>query len=308
MAWDRDSLWAKACIFIERAFQESKNDPLFGLWAALGLELLARSAVARVSPTLLAEPDREHRYLLHALGRGSERVPRKSLSAVQVLNLCSTLFEDFSNEELKLCIAIINRRNEELHSGTCAFEEYPSSKWLGGFYKSCKVLCACQGNGLADLFGEEEAENAEQLLTDQRTEVKGVVEAKIAAHRKVFEAKSRDSQAAAAAAAEEAATRFAWEGFHKTSCPACTSSSSISGATYGRERVFHEDGEVVVRQPVSPREFKCSACGLTFSNYAELEVAGLGGRYTRTSTFSPEEYFGLFDPDGFEPEMEYDNE
>ena len=85
MAWDRDSLWAKACVYMERAFNESKNDPLFGLWAALGLELLARSAVSHVSPTLLADPDRDHKQLLHALGRGSERVPKKSLGSAQVL-------------------------------------------------------------------------------------------------------------------------------------------------------------------------------------------------------------------------------
>ncbi|MEO9870942.1 hypothetical protein [Ekhidna sp.] len=43
---------------------------------ALGLELLARSAVAKVSPTLLAEPDKEHQNLLHALNLGSARLRR----------------------------------------------------------------------------------------------------------------------------------------------------------------------------------------------------------------------------------------
>ena len=103
MSWDQDSLWAKGCVFFERAFNESKEDPLFGLWAALGLELLARAAVSSVSPTLLSEPDRDHRYLLHILDRGSERVPKKTIGSAVVLQLCSTLFDEFSEED-KNCL------------------------------------------------------------------------------------------------------------------------------------------------------------------------------------------------------------
>ena len=32
------------------------------------------------------------------------------------------------------------------------------------------------------------------------------------------------------------------------------------------------------------------------TGYTELEVAGLGGNYTRTRTFTPEDYYGLVDP------------
>jgi hypothetical protein len=75
MRWERDPLWAKSRLFLERAFDEPREDPLFGLWCSLGLELLARAALASVSPTLLAEPDNEHRFLLHALNRGSKKTP-----------------------------------------------------------------------------------------------------------------------------------------------------------------------------------------------------------------------------------------
>jgi hypothetical protein len=46
MAWDQESLWAKAKLFIERAFDQQEDDSQFGLWAALSMELLARSALA----------------------------------------------------------------------------------------------------------------------------------------------------------------------------------------------------------------------------------------------------------------------
>jgi len=308
MAWNRDSLWAKACVFIERAFNESKDDPLFGLWAALGLELLARSAIAHVSPTLLADPDREQKQLLHALGKGSERVPKKSIGSAQILKLCSTLFNEFTDEHQKLCTAIINRRNEELHSGSSAFDEYPSSQWLSGFCRSCKALCECQGKSLTELFGDEEAENADELLKQEKSEVEGKVKSAIAAHKKVFNSKSEKDQNLARASAETLTQQLSWKGHHKVECPSCKSSASVSGVLYGLERVTHDDGEVVVRQPVSPRKFECSACDLRLNSYAELEVVSMGGRHTRTSHYSPEDYFGLVDPENFEPDCEYDNE
>lgn len=305
MAWDRDSLWAKATVFFERAFNESKSDPLFGLWAALGLELLARSAIANVSPTLLAEPDKEHKQLLHALGRGSQKIPRKSLASSQIFQLCVTLFEHFTEEQLKICTAMTNRRNEELHSGTSAFSEYPSAQWFSGFCRACKVLCECQGKSLADIFGDDEAEIAYQLLRQERSEVESSVKSSIAAHKKVFEAKSPAEKSAARKAAEKVVRQLSWKGHHKVTCPACSSEASVSGVLYGEQRVSHDDGEVAVRQPVSPREFECSACGLKLKGYAQLEIVGLGGRHTRTSYYSPAEYFGLEDP---KEEREYDNE
>src|SRR5713226_5553634 len=92
MSWERDPLWAKARLYFERAFEVPRDDPRFGLWCSLALELLARAALASVSPTLLAEPDREHKFLLHALNRGSQKTPRRSIGTAQVFDLCKTLF------------------------------------------------------------------------------------------------------------------------------------------------------------------------------------------------------------------------
>ena len=308
MSWDQDSLWAKGCVFFERAFNESKEDPMFGLWAALGLELLARAAVSSVSPTLLSEPDRDHKYLLHVLERGSERVPKRTIGSAVVLQLCSTLFDEFSDEDKKVCTAIINRRNEELHTGTAAFIEYPSSAWLSGFLRSCKALCECQGKTLEDLVGEEEAANALELLAEERAGVQESVKSTIAAHKKVFEAKTAGEQELAQINAEAQTNALSYQGHHKVACPACSSAASISGVLYGEEQLSHSDGEVQVRQPVSPRDFLCPACSLSLNGYAKLEVIGMGGRHTRTSTYTLEEYYGLVDPNTFSPEYEYDNE
>src|SRR5690606_13637190 len=119
MSWNRDALWNKAKLFFERAFQEERGSPLFGLWAAMGMELLVRSAVAHVSPLLLAEPDREQRNILHAFQAASGSP--KSITAIQSVLLCRTLVPDFTEAELKSASALLNRRNDELHTGEAAF-------------------------------------------------------------------------------------------------------------------------------------------------------------------------------------------
>src|SRR5580693_2797701 len=100
MSWDRDPLWAKSRLFFERAFSESREDSLFCLWCSLGLEVLARAALASISPTLLAEPDPDQRFLLHALKKGTQAGSPRSIGTSQVFKLCNQLFEKFSKEDL----------------------------------------------------------------------------------------------------------------------------------------------------------------------------------------------------------------
>lgn len=316
MSWERDPLWAKARLFFERAFDESRDAPTFGLWCSLGLELLARAALASISPTLLAEPDRDHKYLLHALNRGSERIPRKSIAAVQVFGLCRTLFPDFSEDDYKAALALINRRNEELHAGGASFDEYPPSQWLAGFYRACRSLSIAMGESLTSLFGEDEASVADETLTENQNDVRQRVLNTIGSHRHVFQSKPKEEREAAATEAEKLGSQLATHRHHRVTCPACQCFATIQGRPFGKEHITHDDGEIVVRQAVAPTSFTCSACGLKLEGYAQLETAGLGGQYTRRTTYSPDEYYGLIDPDNLDSYLEdqaghfleYDNE
>jgi transcription elongation factor Elf1 len=316
MSWERDPLWAKARLFFERAFAEPRDGPTFGLWCSFGLELLARASLASISPTLLAEPDDEHKYLLHALNRGSERTPHKSIGAAQVLYLCRTLFPEFTEDDHKASLALINRRNEELHSGAAAFEEYPARQWLAGFYHACRSLSGAMGESLATLFGGDEGKAATSMLLENQNDVRQRVMSSISAHRKVFQDKTQEERDAAKRSAEERGRQLAAQREHRVTCPACQSVATVQGTPFGKENVTHDDGEIVVRQCVSPNSFSCSACGLKLQSYAELDAAGLGGQYTRRTTFSPEEYYGLIAEDELKAYLEeytrrqeeYDNE
>ena len=73
--------------------------------------------------------------------------------------------------------------------------------------------------------------------------------------------------------------------------------ATLQGDKLGSSRIEDEDGEIVVKQAVTPRGFACSACGLKLEGYAELAAAGLGDQYTRTTRYLPEEYYELISPD-----------
>lgn len=316
MSWNRDPLWAKARLFFQHAFDTERDDPTFGLWCSFGLELLARAAVASVSPALLAQPDNDQRNLLHVVHAGSELAFPKSTPAAQVIGLCGRLFVEFSEEDEKTAKALFNQRNAELHSGAAAFEDYRPSQWLTGFYHACSSLAVILGESLDTLFGKDEAEFAEAVLAEDRANVKKEVLSSISAHKKVFEELGAGEQATRKVKAEERGRELATQRHHRVTCPACGCIATVQGRPFGKEHVTHEEsGDIIVRQAVSPTDFSCFACGLAFTTYAQLEVAGLADHYTRTTTYSPEDYYGLVDPDQFdfdslraEDLREYDNE
>lgn len=308
MSWNSESLWAKACIFAERAIEEKESDELFGLWSSFALEVLIRSVVSSVSPVLLADYDKEYRYILYALGKSTDSAANKSIGTSDVIKICTKLFEDFTKDDGILCQAIINRRNDELHTGSCAFIEYPSSVWLSGYYKACKILCKCLNKNLSDLFGVPESQYADQVISDKQKEVTNLIQSRIAAHKKVFAAK--DAAIKKAAEAEAASKSHIMEiSGHVKKCPACNCLAIITGENYGKEKIEHSDGKICVRQSVNPKQFSCSACGLKLSGYGELDAAGMGGRYTNTRTFEPNDYYGFKDSEHYEREYDgYNNE
>jgi hypothetical protein len=296
MSWDKDSLWAKSKLYFDRSFEVDRTDDVFGLWCAMGLELLSRSTVAHFSPVLLAEPDKDQRHILSALGLGSSTSQRKSIATSQVLRLCKELIPQFTDDELSIALALAGRRNEELHSGTAAFVEYKHQKWIGGFYKCCKVLAEAQGESLTSLLGEDEAQTAEKIIEEVKSGVTSKVKGKIAAFAKVFSEKAPDEQARLKQEAEDQGEVLSHQKHHRVECPACGCVATVQGDTYGREQIQNTEDEVIVRQSVIPTKFSCIACGLNLNGYGELMAANVADHFNHRVHYSPEEFYELVDP------------
>lgn len=299
MSWERDALWSKAVLFMQKATVQDKESPEFGLWAALGLEILARAAVAKASPALLAEPDKEQKNLLHALGISLSNTP-KSISTTQVLSHCKILVPAFTEDEYKMASSLVNRRNEELHTGAAAFATFPLQSWLGGFFRCCKILAEHQGESLTSLFGAAEASVAEEILGKAENSLVSQVKSSIAAHARVFESKDADVRSKLAEDALTESEKLSHRGHHRVTCPSCKCTATVHGTTYGGERLEHKDGMIIVRESIIPTKFSCSACGLKLSGYQELVAAGIGDHFTNRSEYSPPDYYELVDPNDHE--------
>lgn len=296
MSWEREALWSKSKLFFEKAFTEDREELYFGLWCAMGLELLSRSAVSKVSPTLLADPDKDQQNLLHALNLGSAKSKRKSVATNQVLQLCQTLITDFTESNFIQASAIINRRNEELHSGGAAFTEYPTQQWIGGFFKCCKILAEFQEESLISLFGEDIEKEATILLTEVEQEVLGKTKATIAAHKRVFDAKDESDKTSLIEEAEKKGEQLSHMGYHRVKCPSCGSVATVQGETYGKDIIEHNEDEILVRQSVLPTKFSCTACELKMNGYGALKAADLADHFTHRTHYTPEEYYDLVNP------------
>lgn len=299
MSWERDPLWSKARLYCERGFTFPREDPQFGFWCALGLELLARAALASVSPTLLADPVKNHRNLLYALGLGTEQNSRnsRSIPTSMVFKLCKILFQEFTDDNFKVAMALVNRRNEELHSGAAAFEEYPCKYWLNGFYACCNVLTAVLNESLDQLFGTAEADIAREALENLEEETVRLIKNRITTHKSLFLAWSDFEQEEAKTKADLLGSELSHKMHHRVICPACECTATVQGDAFGPKIVTPENDVITVRQAVAPRKFSCPACSLKFLGHAELKAAGLSEPYTRTVRHLPEEYYGLIDPD-----------
>jgi hypothetical protein len=253
------------------------------------LELVARAALAHISPTLLANR-RDWRNVYHALGHAAtaKLFTATSVTTNDVLSILQELLPDFTKELVDFCVIHCARRNAELHSGEEVFASLGTSAWLPKYYTSCGVLLQSMGKSLGDLF--DDPKTAEEMVASLHDTAAKAVAQDIEAHKQIWQGKNHDERKASLAQAVAWASRHAG---HRATCPACGSPALVRGSSRGV--VTTEVGEDVIlqRQTVLPSSFECVACNLKIAGLSKLSACGLGDVFTATSTSSAAEFFGL---------------
>lgn len=257
--WTYDLLWSKARVYMERALAVPREDELFPFWSSLALEFLARSALAHVSPILLAEvSDSDSRNLLHALGlepKVKNFVP-KSIQTSVVMTRCEQVVPDFTKEMGLFCRGLTNKRNEELHSGGIPFASLANHTWLPRFYEAATVLLAFQKKTLPNFVGDLESKAADTMLKAVADEAAKSVQKLIVAHAEVWKSKDKKEQKQLELVAKRAANP--WFG-HVVDCPSCGSKALLKGEEIRQQPPVLEGEELVVRSFVLPTELACEA-------------------------------------------------
>jgi hypothetical protein len=294
--WSKDALFQKAAMYIQLMESTTADDWQYGFWSALSLELLARAALAHISPTLLADVS-NWRNLSYALGHAptAKKFSPTSVGTKDILGRLSELLPEFTEEIAGFCTKHVDKRNAELHSGELAFAAYGTSQWLPKFYLACKVLLESMGKSLSDLVSD--AATAQTMIDSLGDAAAKAVSQDIKAHAQVWSNRDNEDRLEATARATAWATR---QTGHRVNCPACNSPALLHGTPSGPVTTTVSEDEVVQRQTVLPATFECIACGLRITGYSKLSACGLGDAFTAKSTFTAGEFFGLYTEDELE--------
>ena len=120
--WSEEALFGKALLYVEKMESYTVDDWLFGFWSALSLELLARAALAHISPILLAGTT-NWRNLTYALGGAptAKRYTPTSIATNELYARLNELVPEFTQEVAGFCSTHAGRRNSELHTGELTF-------------------------------------------------------------------------------------------------------------------------------------------------------------------------------------------
>ena len=289
--WSEEALFCKAMLYFQQMESYDTKDWRHGFWSALGLEFLARAALAHISPVLLAKANSNNwQYLAHALGIP----PTKknffpiSVSVTDVFERLNKLIPGFSKETHQFCIKHMGIRNSEIHSGNLAFESIAKSRWLPRFYSACKVLAESMGRDLEELISDSTAAN--HLIRSLAKELEEEVIRTITDYRRKWSAKTKVEKKTALSQATSWARQTSG---HRTDCPSCDSPALLKGSPTGSVSTTVDDDEIVQKQKQLPSSFECIACGLRISGLSRLSACGLGDAFSETTYYTPEEYFDL---------------
>lgn len=170
--------WLKAKLFINRALEPagSSSEDERRIWAALGLELLAKWSLAETSPTLVIDPVADGgSNLLKALdlqdGAKSVTAPAKT-----IFSRCAQIFRPFDEKAAK---KIAGTRNDYLHGAGIEILTLPDPAWWPEYWSLVNILLTSQQRSLGELVGFSELENVNQQLELHTHRVKEQYEAAV---------------------------------------------------------------------------------------------------------------------------------
>jgi hypothetical protein len=279
-AYDHDGFWLKAKLFLNRATDDdgARSFDERAMWASMSLELLAKAALSRVSPLLIAEPNEEGTNLLAASGLTEAEARFISVRAKTVYVRCARAFKPFSSAD---ALRITQARNEYVHGTGTGYGGIPAHAWWPRFWAQAAILIEAQDKSLRDLLGDR-SDTAERHLDQNAKNVEHRTLSLISrAKQRVLERATGNVPARVARASRgpfDLLADLAYSG--SASCPACGEQGTLEAdesEVVGREtvQVGEHEWEQYVTRRAFPDYFSCANCELVLDRIELLEEAGL---------------------------------
>lgn len=282
---------------MDYASEHDHASPDFAFFSALSLECLGRSALAKVHPVLNADP-REDTNVLYACGY--EFAKPRSLPAHSVYLRLEKVIDPFQKQHRELCEFLALQRNAHVHTADLPYENLGTGKWLARYYDTIAVIHEFLGKPLKSFLGKEGADVAMELIKTLNEDVLSAVKSKIAAHKKVFDAKPEEEKKKLL---DATSSIFAYS-YHDQDhciCPSCGGKATLSGARFKELPEQYYDGELSMEVEYLATSFECKACELTLISIEEIAHADLPTHFTKVESTSLHD---LYEPEHYQ---EYDN-
>lgn len=275
--------WVKGRLFINRALEQEdvRSEDERRLWATLALEVLAKWALARHSPTLVADPEKGGgAELFKALGL-KEGIPEVSITVTTAFKRCETLYRHFSSSEASKFSAA---RNEYVHGTGIELLNLPGDAWWSRYWSLIAVLLTAHGTEIAELVGPAHVAEVEAHLARNAKRVEQQVKTAIEAARLALRTFEQGLMLAADAARWLATRdqRAMLEYRTEVECPACGSyGTAETDIADDAERYWSGDPDEPPTLTVqfTPDYFSCPKCHLVLHDYDLIEEAGLAEQH-----------------------------
>ncbi|MEU8061742.1 hypothetical protein [Microbispora bryophytorum] len=305
--WDYDGFIGKAKLYFTRAEEHPRaDDDEMALWLLLGLEFLLRAPLAKISPTLLADPQ-SGESIMHAAGYPlkSDGNQPKSIQAKTVIIRLGAIIPAFIKERQEDANFLIGLRNEELHSSDSSLA-VDIAKWLPHFTRVIEVISTHLGLDPADLVGDSLMELGRELVDKEDKRLEHEVQKRIEAAKAFFShLKPEEIEARQAARprhnlvvggkSEPVVSYPDWP----INCPACGENKiplKLRPIRATNERL--EDDEICRDVICIATGLSCPICDLELTSTAEIRAAKIQQQYVRQEWESLQDrYIDSLEPD-----------
>lgn len=271
--WDPGALWMKARLFINRAIEPADlvSFDERALWASLALELLAKAALAKINPMLIAD-NTQPKSLMIAAGISADVTTFKSVPAKTLFERCQQAFKPFNRVQAE---NISHARNEYVHSAVFPFSDKMQDAWWGAYWSQAVILIQAQDRDLVDFVGDDFTARAEQYLQNQERAVEERVESLIARAQQFYEMRKADRLTSEVLRGRRF-VEYLHDHHTRHACPACEGEGVLGGDyVVGGETLYADGLPVAVDKVIRTESFTCEHCGLVLERPDFMRVARL---------------------------------
>lgn len=300
-ALDPAAIYEKSKVYIQRALTAHAADDMdqYQLWASLALELLGKARLAKIHPSLIADPNDKDAKSLFAAAGVKIKEDVRTITWKTLFDRLHSLSPKFESQVKKFCDDMAQRRNAELHSGEVPFKPMKLESWESRYWQVAQLILEMMDLTLEEWLGAGQAKAPKSLVKHAQEATVKAAKVRLEDAKARFASKDKEERQKIKKQQElvEGKEPFhfrelfplGFDGEWTVSCPACGSNAFMAGTQHGEEFVdnyeeYENPFEEDVEKYYFGEQFRCLVCELQLNSAAELEALGLDVEHTEIET------------------------